>query len=177
MEAQEQGDVTYCYNLTNFTEVPSCFRTKFALCPKAWENCYWLKRYLIAMHTFPSPSSLCDATSPLGEARRKLKVKDMLTAKWNNPQSSPAAMPAPFQGAYRKLEFQYIIISSLKGKVAASFASRRKGCDISIATHTPPSASLRSAPSPMGQARLIAFSLNFISKFLVPPLGNCRVSD
>ena len=47
----------------------------------------------------------------------------------HNPQSSPAAMPAPFQGAYRKLEFQYIIISSLKGKVAASFASRRKGCD------------------------------------------------
>ncbi|WP_304244906.1 hypothetical protein, partial [Phascolarctobacterium succinatutens] len=25
----------------------------------------------------------------------------------------------------------------LKGKVAASFASRRKGCDISIAIHTP----------------------------------------
>ena len=67
----------------------------------------------------------------------------------HNPQSSPTAMPAPLQGAYRKLEFQYIIISSLKGKVAASFASRLKGCDISIATHTPPSASLRSAPSPM----------------------------
>ena len=27
----------------------------------------------------PSPSSLRDATSPQGEARRKLKVKDMLT--------------------------------------------------------------------------------------------------
>ena len=39
LEAQEQGYVTYCYYMTNFTEVPSCFRTKFALCPKASENC------------------------------------------------------------------------------------------------------------------------------------------
>jgi len=44
------------------------------------------------------------------------------------------AMPAPFQGAYkarkkRRLKLHYTIISSLKGKVAASFASRRKGCD------------------------------------------------
>ena len=51
----------------------------------------------------------------------------MLTAKRNNPQSSPTAMPAPLQGAYRKLEFQYIIISSLKGKVAASFSEQTEG--------------------------------------------------
>ena len=31
------------------------------------------------------------------------------------------------QGAYRKLEFQYIIISSLKGKVAASFSEQTEG--------------------------------------------------
>ena len=36
-------------------------------------------------------------------------------------------MPAPLQGAYRKLEFQYIIISSLKGKVAASFSEQTEG--------------------------------------------------
>ena len=60
------------------------------------------------------------------------------SAMGHNPQSSPVAMPAPLQGAYRKLEFQYIIISSLKGKVAVSFASRRKGCDILIAMHTQP---------------------------------------
>ena len=43
-------------------------------------------------------------------------------------------MPAPFQGAYKARKKQMLkphnnVISSLKGKVAASFASRRKGCD------------------------------------------------
>ena len=52
---------------------------------------------------------------------------EQLIYRLHNPQSSPTAMPAPLQGAYRKLEFQYIIISSLKGKVAASFSEQTEG--------------------------------------------------
>ena len=48
----------------------------------------------------------------------------------HNPQSSPAAMPAPFQGAYkssvslRKLAFGKKLISPLKGEVAASVSEQ-----------------------------------------------------
>ena len=51
----------------------------------------------------------------------------------HNPQSSPTAMPAPFQGAYikfvviAKVKLYSTIISSLKGKVAASFSEQTEG--------------------------------------------------
>ena len=52
----------------------------------------------------------------------------------HNPQSSPTAMTAPLQGAYkvsekRNLELLNTFISPLKGEVDASKASRRKGWD------------------------------------------------
>ena len=48
-------------------------------------------------------------------------------------------MPAPLQGAYRKLEFQYIIISSLKGKVLRALrADGRVATRYLIATRSAP---------------------------------------
>ena len=73
-------------------------------------------------------------------------------------------MPAPLQGAYRKLEFQYIIISSLKGKVAASFASRRKGCDISIAMHITPFRLTSFGTFPYGAGKKVKLKLTQTQK-------------
>ena len=82
----------------------------------------------------------------------------------HNPQSSPTAMPAPLQGAYRKLEFQYIIIFSLKGEVEASFASRRKGCDISIAMHITPFRLTSFGTFPYGAGKKVKLKLTQTQK-------------
>ena len=96
----------------------------------------------------PSPSSLRDATRPrapslalraihLVSPRRgkkdRLKLTRAIYISQHNPQSSPSAMPAPFQGAYksstnlRQSAFDKHFISPLKGEVAASFCEQTEG--------------------------------------------------
>ena len=71
--------------------------------------------------------------SPRRGKKYRLKLTRAINISQHNPQSSPSAMPAPFQGAYksstnlRQSAFDKHFISPLKGEVAASFCEQTEG--------------------------------------------------
>ena len=85
----------------------------------------WVGVYLIESGTQPSVIACGD--------ERVLDAKPQFVAITTLSQNHWVILPAPFQGAYkssvslRKLAFVKKLISPLKGEVAESEASRRKG--------------------------------------------------